>query len=124
MLAISALVLYAASAACGNLGASDVRPPAVAGQFYPADPEKLKLAVEQFLKGSAAIPMEKPVAIIVPHAGYIYSGQIAADAYRQVMGREYDTIVILGVNHTSANLQRRFSRRLQRIPHSSRHHSG
>jgi AmmeMemoRadiSam system protein B/AmmeMemoRadiSam system protein A len=93
------LVFYAAAAACGNQGASAERPPAVAGQFYPSDPGKLKLAIEQFLQGSTAIPMEKPVAIIVPHAGYIYSGQIAADAYRQVMGRQYDTVVVLGVNH-------------------------
>ena len=89
--------------ACGNSTDSDVRPPAVAGQFYPSDPGKLKLAVERFLQDSAAVSVEKPVAIIVPHAGYIYSGQIAADAYRQVMGRQYDTIVILGVNHTTPN---------------------
>ncbi len=99
MLAALAVVIFAAS--CRSTTTQDVRPPAVAGQFYPADPGKLKLAVEQFLKGSAAIPMEKPVAILVPHAGYIYSGQIAADAYRQVMGRKYDTVVILGVNHTT-----------------------
>jgi len=96
-----ALLLYAASIACGNSQTSDIRNPVVAGQFYPSDPGELKLAVEQFLKGSTAIPLEKPVAILVPHAGYIYSGQICADAYRQVMGRRYDTVVILGVNHTS-----------------------
>ena len=95
------LVFYVAVASCGNSSESAIRPPAVAGQFYPSDPEKLKLAIEKFLQDSSAIPMEKPVAIIVPHAGYIYSGQIAADAYRQVMGRQYNTIVILGVNHTS-----------------------
>jgi AmmeMemoRadiSam system protein B/AmmeMemoRadiSam system protein A len=46
--------------------------------------------------------MEKPVALIAPHAGYIFAGQIYADAYRQVMGRHYDVVVILGVNHTTA----------------------
>jgi len=45
--------------------------------------------------------MKDPIAIIVPHAGLIYSGQISADAYRQVMGRDYDVFVILGVNHTT-----------------------
>ena len=92
---ILALVVSAAYAA-------DARPPAVAGQFYPTDPAKLRLAIEQFLKGSTPIRMEKPIAIIVPHAGYIYSGQICADAYRQVAGHQYDTVVILGVNHTAA----------------------
>jgi AmmeMemoRadiSam system protein B/AmmeMemoRadiSam system protein A len=85
--------------------ATDTRAPAVAGQFYPADPGKLRLAIEQFLKGSTARIGEKPDAILVPHAGYIYSGQIAADAYRQVMGRSYDTVVILGVNHTTGNFR-------------------
>jgi MEMO1 family protein len=96
-------IAFFALVSCGSTTASDVRPPAVAGQFYPSDPGKLKLTIEQFLKGSTPISIEKPVAIIVPHAGYIYSGQIAADAFRQVMGRQYDTVVVLGVNHTSAN---------------------
>ena len=39
---------------------------------------------------------------MVPHAGYLYSGQIAADAYRQAMGYPYDVVVILGTNHTVA----------------------
>jgi len=97
---ITVLALYLASGACGNSKSVDVRPAAVSGKFYPADPQKLKLAVQRFLQDSAEISMEKPVAVIVPHAGYIYSGQIAADAYRQVMGRFYDVVVVLGVNHT------------------------
>jgi MEMO1 family protein len=90
-----------ASGASGGSKSSDIRPPAVAGQFYPSDPAKLKLAIQQFLQNSSETPTENPIAIIVPHAGYIYSGQISADAYRQVMGRSYDVVVILGVNHTS-----------------------
>jgi AmmeMemoRadiSam system protein B/AmmeMemoRadiSam system protein A len=95
------LALYACLGACGNLKTAEVRPPAVAGQFYPSDSPKLKLAVQQFLDGSTEIPMEKPIALIVPHAGYIYSGQICADAYRQVKGQTYDVIVLLGVDHTT-----------------------
>jgi AmmeMemoRadiSam system protein B/AmmeMemoRadiSam system protein A len=98
---MATLFIYLSSGACGNSKAPDVRPAAVAGAFYPADSQKLKLAVEQFLQGSTEIPMEKPIALIVPHAGYIYSGQIAADAYRQVRGRSYDVIVVLGTNHTT-----------------------
>ena len=100
--AIAALVILASSAGSGTKP-SDARPPAVAGQFYPADPQKLKLAIQQYLQDSVEIPMEKPLALIVPHAGYLYSGQICADAYRQVAGRAYDVVVLLGVNHTTGN---------------------
>jgi MEMO1 family protein len=82
---------------------SDTREPAVAGKFYPSEPEKLKTAIEQFLKESPQYRMERPIAIIVPHAGYIYSGQTAADAFQQVSGHQYDNIVILGANHTTGN---------------------
>jgi AmmeMemoRadiSam system protein B/AmmeMemoRadiSam system protein A len=50
--------------------------------------------------------VDGPVAIVVPHAGYIYSGQIAADAYRQAAAAGADTVVILGTNHTSASFRR------------------
>jgi hypothetical protein len=85
----------------------NVRPPAVAGQFYPDDPDKLRLAIEGFLKDAFRANhlgieyKSPPVAIIVPHAGYIYSGQIAADAYKLVEDFKYDLIVILGANHTT-----------------------
>jgi MEMO1 family protein len=100
---VCCMAIYSAFCACGSTKASDVRPPAVADKFYPGDPQKLKLAIQQFLQGTSEIPMEKPIALIVPHAGYIYSGQICADAYRQVAGRQYDLIVVLGVNHTSGS---------------------
>jgi MEMO1 family protein len=100
---IAALAIYLTSSACGNSKSIAVRPAAVADKFYPADSKKLKLAVEKFLQGSAEIPMEKPIALIAPHAGYIYSGQICADAYRQVMGRSYDVVIVLGTNHTTDN---------------------
>lgn len=99
--AVPILLLFAGFMACGSSRADEVRPPAVAGQFYPSDPQMLRLAVRQFLDGSREIPMEKPIALIVPHAGYIFSGQISADAFRQAMKHSYDTIVLLGVNHTT-----------------------
>jgi AmmeMemoRadiSam system protein B/AmmeMemoRadiSam system protein A len=101
--AIAAFVFCTASGTCENRKPSDIRPPAVAEQFYPSDPAQLKQSIQRFLQDSVDIPMEDPIAILVPHAGYVYSGQIAADAYRQVMGRRYDVVVILGVNHTTPN---------------------
>ena len=61
--------------------ASRIRPPAVAGSFYPADPALLSRDVESML--AAASPSALPAlrALVVPHAGYVYSGPIAASAY-------------------------------------------
>jgi AmmeMemoRadiSam system protein B/AmmeMemoRadiSam system protein A len=81
------------------------RRPAVAGQFYPADRAKLEGAVRAFLADALPKRGERPIAIVSPHAGYIYSGQIAADAFRQVKGHEYDLVVILGANHTTAGFR-------------------
>jgi AmmeMemoRadiSam system protein B/AmmeMemoRadiSam system protein A len=77
------------------------RQPAVAGQFYPNDPVKLEAAIKAYMKDARPARTARPVAIVAPHAGYIYSGQIAADAYHQAVGHDYDLIVILGTNHTT-----------------------
>jgi hypothetical protein len=82
--------------------AGRVRPPAVAGQFYPDDPAKLDAAVRAFLADAVPARGEPPIALVVPHAGYVFSGQIAADGWRQASGRAYDLIVLLGTNHTTA----------------------
>ena len=87
-------------------GAQNVREPAVAGQFYPADARTLGAAVDAFLRDAPAAGGERPIALIAPHAGYAFSGQIAADAWRQAGGQQYDTIVILGTNHTTADFDR------------------
>jgi AmmeMemoRadiSam system protein B/AmmeMemoRadiSam system protein A len=100
--AVSTLIVFVVLSACGNSKPSDIRPAAVSGSFYPSNPQKLKLAVQKFLGDSPEISMEKPIALVVPHAGYIYSGQICADAYRQIMGHSYDVVVVLGTNHTTA----------------------
>ncbi len=78
-----------------------IRKPAVAGKFYPADPLSLEKTVRFYLEDAAAPAGEKPIAIISPHAGYIYSGQISADAFNQAKGHDYRLIVLLGVNHTT-----------------------
>ena len=78
-----------------------VRDPAVADRFYPGDAVKLKGAVEGFLEDALPPAGGRPVALVVPHAGYVYSGQIAADGYRLAMEFAYDLVVILGTNHTT-----------------------
>ncbi len=104
------VVLVACCLACRTPSQADrggtaaAREPAVAGRFYPTSAKALRLAVEAFLRD--AVPRrpgadEKPLALIVPHAGYVFSGQIAADAWRQAQGEEIDLVVILGTNHTA-----------------------
>ncbi len=60
---------------------ASVRPPAVAGLFYPAEPEELRSMVDGFLR-EAAGDRPAPKAVIAPHAGYVYSGPIAGSAFR------------------------------------------
>ena len=62
------------------------RPPAVAGMFYPADARELQGLMTQYLK-HVAVPGNNdsvPKAIIAPHAGYVYSGPVAASAYARL----------------------------------------
>jgi hypothetical protein len=96
----------AATGMAGKEGGGEVRPPVVAGQFYPDSASVLKLAVEKFLEDALPPQVKKPLAIVVPHAGYIYSGQICADGWNQARGGGYDVIVILGTNHTVASLRK------------------
>jgi hypothetical protein len=80
--------------------ASSVRPPAVAGSFYPADPEALARTVRRHLEQAKA-EGAPPKAIIAPHAGYIYSGPIAASAYAQVapLAAQIARVVLVGPAH-------------------------
>ncbi|MEZ4528548.1 MAG: AmmeMemoRadiSam system protein B [Desulfobacterales bacterium] len=94
-------LIFSPSAEVSQAFAADMREPAVSGRFYPSDPEKLSLAVRHFLDDALPAKGERPIAIAAPHAGYIYSGQICADAFAQAAGHEYDLIVLLGTNHSA-----------------------
>lgn len=81
-----------------------VRPAAVAGAFYPEKPSALEECVRKLLESAGRSPSPAPKAIIVPHAGYIYSGPIAASIYAPLR-RQRDTIrrvVLLGPAHRLA----------------------
>ena len=58
--------------------AAKVRPPAVAGAFYPSDPAELARVIDGFLAKATAPPVDNLIALIAPHAGYPYSGPVAA----------------------------------------------
>ncbi len=83
-----------------------VRPPAVAGMFYPSEPAVLTDTVTHLLANTeprANLPLRWPKALIVPHAGYIYSGPIAASAYAQLQGASHiQRVVLIGPAHRVA----------------------
>lgn len=78
----------------------NIRPPAVAGLFYPGDQDTLAHDVRAML-ASAPPPMLHPKALIVPHAGYVYSGPIAASAYATLENAApyIRRVVLLGPTH-------------------------
>jgi MEMO1 family protein len=79
-----------------------LREPAVAGAFYPAPPGELVRIVDELLEAASTRPHSCPAtkALIVPHAGYAYSGPIAASAFYSLAGRkEIDRVVLLGPSH-------------------------
>lgn len=77
------------------------RQPAVAGQFYPADPAELRRTLNELY--SKAVPPGDALqvaALIVPHAGYVYSGTVAASGFNQIdTGRTFDNVFLLGSSH-------------------------
>lgn len=80
-----------------------IRPPAAAGGFYPDDPELLRIVVEDFLDEAKGAAAALPKALIVPHAGYVYSGPVAAAAYALLVcagaaGR-VRRVVLIGPSH-------------------------
>lgn len=98
---IAFFLLAAICRDAGSTGRSDLpeRPPVMAGRFYPGQAAELRKRVAQLLERAPGKPVEGAVrALISPHAGYIYSGGVAASAYRHV-----DTgtkrVILVGPSH-------------------------
>jgi len=82
-------------------GNKETRQPAVAGAFYPDDPVTLtKTLAEMYSEAKKKTLPGRPIAIIAPHAGYVYSGKTAAMAYKQLEGQQYDVVVVISPSHT------------------------
>ncbi|MCP5245041.1 MAG: AmmeMemoRadiSam system protein B [Burkholderiales bacterium] len=86
-----------------NYRTSSIREPAVAGLFYPADAQQLSQDIQHLIAGSERYELI-PKALIVPHAGYIYSGAVAASAYRTLlpMAVAIKRVILLGPTHRVA----------------------
>lgn len=95
------LVYHAPKSADAGSASMKVRPPAVAGLFYPGDPEQLRAVISEYLAQAPTVAGPVPKALIVPHAGYIYSGIVAAAAYSQIAHRrrKIRRIVLIGPSH-------------------------
>ncbi len=81
-------------------GDPEVKEPNVAGQFYEANPQKLSQEIDAFFSASGVKPSKKKIRILIaPHAGYVYSGAVAANSYKAASLGKYTTIVLLGPSH-------------------------
>lgn len=79
-----------------------IRPPHVAGQFYPGDPVELAQTIAGYFSNVAKTDVEgRILALISPHAGYLYSGQVAAHAYKLLEAQSFDTAVVISPSHTA-----------------------
>jgi AmmeMemoRadiSam system protein B len=80
---------------------NEVRQACVAGYFYPADPKILATTVQQLLDAAPTTAIGPPKAIIAPHAGYVYSGPIAASIYKTLLPHKDNIkrVVLLGPAH-------------------------
>ena len=104
IIALSALagVLLMERSSSGGGQAPKIRQPAVAGSFYPADPKELGTMIDGFLSKAAPPPLENVVALVAPHAGYVYSGPVAAYSYALLKGRKFDRVVVIAPSHYEA----------------------
>jgi AmmeMemoRadiSam system protein B/AmmeMemoRadiSam system protein A len=81
----------------------EVRKPALAGGWYDAEADALRARVTGFIDAAAQSTLHGyPIALIVPHAGYVYSGATAAHAYRQLQGRTYGRVFVVAPSHRAA----------------------
>src|SRR2546426_1665692 len=84
---------------CENPMTAKVRKAAVAGSWYPGTARALAAAVDRHLANTTQDVAGDLVALIAPHAGLMYSGPVAAHAYRLLRGRAFDVAVLVGPSH-------------------------
>ena len=83
-----------------EMGMKEIREPVLAGSWYPGEPEILSRDVKRYLENAKKERVEgQIVALVSPHAGYTYSGQVASYAYKLVEGMAFDSVVIVGPSH-------------------------
>ncbi len=82
---------------------NNIRKPSVAGSFYPANPAALKKMIAEYMDEAETPQIEQPVmGIISPHAGYIYSGSVAAHAYALLKNQSVQRVVVISPSHVDS----------------------
>jgi AmmeMemoRadiSam system protein B/AmmeMemoRadiSam system protein A len=84
-----------------SIGCSEnIKEPSVAGTFYPADKKELKETIDNFLSKAEKVKRDgRLIAIISPHAGYVFSGQVAAYGYKNIKGSDIKKVILIGPSH-------------------------
>ena len=102
-LTLALLVMTAHVDCTPSREAEKVRPAAVAGQFYEAEADSLRAGVGRFISSSGVKPAGGVQALIVPHAGYVYSGPVAGKAFaRLAPDARYERVFLIGPSHRAA----------------------
>lgn len=77
-----------------------IRFPAVAGEFYPEQKKELKNLITQLLKKAKAEKIEGNIfGLILPHAGYHFSGLVSAHAFKTILGKNFESVILIGDSH-------------------------
>ena len=94
------LLVAPAAMAAETTATEQIHDAVIAGSWYPKRPGLLRKEIQAYLSQIAPLPgMRRLKALIVPHAGYRYSGQVAAHAYKLLEQRAFDTVVIIAPSH-------------------------
>jgi AmmeMemoRadiSam system protein B/AmmeMemoRadiSam system protein A len=81
-------------------GMETIREPAVSGMFYPEKPDVLSRDVKRYLENAKKEKIDgEVIALVSPHAGYMYSGQVAAYAYKLIEGKNFSSVVVIAPSH-------------------------
>jgi MEMO1 family protein len=100
ILTVLAALMLAVPHEAGCGAESKVRAAGVAGGFYPADPKELTQMIDGLLAQNTVPQVQGPlVALICPHAGYIFTGPVAAACFAQLKGRKYTRVIVIAPSH-------------------------
>jgi MEMO1 family protein len=79
---------------------SFIRKAILAGSWYPGDPSVLRKSIDGYLRQAEDVTVAgEIVGLLAPHAGYVYSGHVAAHAYQAVRGQSYDAVILIAPSH-------------------------
>jgi len=100
---LRAIVLIVTLQYCLGAVPQNVRQAGVAGGFYPADPKALTAMIDDMLAHASPPPIHDPIlAVVAPHAGYQYSGPVAAYTYATLKGRKISRVIVIAPSHYEA----------------------